>query len=263
VAKGRRTRSTVGLALLLLLVASLLTSEFLARGAFGLPGDHPGSSLPATTTGTDQGEASGPAGGVPRASALAFTHDFDNESSFGAGGSGIGSSTIIGNQPSLPITGAGAGSGPGADVASFELGNGLATGSESGNPHSYDPGWSGSGVGATPSVAAWPPPLPGGGAGGPFRGGDGPGESGGPGGSSSSGDSGGAGGLGGPGNGSQTPDLLFIGTDPGGNEGGAPAITAPISTSSATVPGAPTIILVVVGVGMLWHSTKFRRTESL
>jgi hypothetical protein len=245
-----------------LLVASLLTSEFLARGAFGLPGDHPGSSPPETTKGIDQAEAGRPVGGVPRASALAFTHDFDSESSLGAGGSGIGYPTIIGDQPGLPITGAGAGSRPGADVANFGLGNGSAASSESGNPHSYDPGWSGSGVGATPSVAAWPPPLPGGGAGGPFRGGGGPGESGGPGGSSSSGDSGGAGGLGGPGNGSQTPDLLFSGTDPGGNEGGAPAITAPSSTSSATVPGAPTIILVVVGVRMLWRSTKFRRTES-
>lgn len=255
-ARGHRTRTAVGLALLLLLIASLLASDLLARGAFVLPDDHAGSTPPATTKGIDQAEASGPVGGVPRASALAFTHDFDSESSLGAAGSGIGYPTIIGDQSGLPITGAGAGSGPGADAANFGLGEGSATGGERGNPHSYDPGWSGSG--ATPFVGAWPP-LPGGGAGGPVRDGGGPGESGGPGGSSGSGDSPAAGGRGGPDGGSQTPDPLFGGTDPGGS----PAISAPIPTSSATVPGGPTIILVLVGVAMLWGSTKFRRARSL
>jgi hypothetical protein len=264
VAKGRRIRPTVGLALLFLLVASLFSSEFPARGAFGLPDDHTRSSPPATIKGNDQGEASGPVGGAPRGSVPAFTHDFDSEGSPGAGGSGIGHSTIIGDEPGLPKTGTGAGSGPGADGANFGLGNGSATGGAIGNPHSYDQGWSGSGAGDTPSFGA-SSPLPGGGAGGPFPGRGGRGDSDGPGGSSrsgdSSGDSSGPGGRGGPDSGSHTPDLLFSGTDPGGSDSGAPGITAPNSASRATVPGAPTIILVLVGVAMLRGSTKLRRTE--
>src|ERR1700693_756821 len=117
VGKSRRARVAVELALLLLLLASLLASEFLPRGAFGLPDNHPSSSQPPAIKGTGHREASGIAGGVPPTSALAFTHDFDGYSLLGG-------------------------------VADFGHGGGSATGGGSGNPNSHDPGSSGSGVGA-------------------------------------------------------------------------------------------------------------------
>ncbi len=251
--KGRRTRLAIGLALLFLLMASLLVSEFLARGASGLPGSQPGSSQLTTSEGNDQGEPSGPAGGAAGASKLAFTHDFDGVDSLGASGSRDDYSTIVGGQPGSEPTAVGDLGPAGGSVAAGGSGN-----SSSHDPSSGDPR-----AGAAPI----------GGYGGPFWGGGGTGGSGGPGGSggtsgtggpsgwSGSGGSSGADGFGGPGGKIHKPALFFTGTELGGGEGGDPSHTAPIPTSVATVPGPPTIILVVAGVGLLWSTRKLRRAR--
>jgi hypothetical protein len=270
VRKGHRTRRAIGLALLFVLVVSLLGFEFLTRGASGLPGDQPGSSQLTTSTGHDQGEANGPAGGAAGASTHTFTHDVEGVHSLGASGSWDDDSRIGGDQRSSGTTGAGAGSGNLTGSGDVGPGGGSASGG-SGTSNSHDPGSSNQPGGGAPFTSVWQSSS-GGGSGGPFWGGSGTGGSGGSGGAGSGGTggasgpsgfggSGGAGGVRGPSGKFPETELVFTGADLGSGEGGDPANTGPIPTSVATVPGPPTIILVVAGVGMLWGTTKVRRVR--
>jgi hypothetical protein len=267
VRKGHRTRRSIGLALLFLLIASLLGLQFLTRGASGLPDPQPGSSQRTTTKGTDHGPANGPVAGAAGASTLAFTHDFDGVHSLGASGSRDDYSQLVGGQSDSETRGAGVGSGNLAGAGDVGPAGGSPTSGGSGNLKSDDPGSSVPGTGATPFVPGWQS-SPGGAYGGPFGGGGGAGGSGGPrgaggpsgpSGSSGSGGSSGAGGPGGRDGKIPEAELFLTGTDLGGGEGGDPA--APIPSSVATVPGPPTILLVVAGVGMLWGTTKVRRVR--
>jgi hypothetical protein len=241
VRKGHRTRRAIGLALLFLLIASLLGLQLLTRRALGLPENQPGTSQLRTSEGNDKGPVSGPAGGAAGASTLAFAHDFDGIHSFGASDSRDDYSKIVGSQSGSETTRAGVGSGN------------LAGAGDSGPPGgSATSGSAGGGYGG----AFW-----GGGGTGGSGGRGGFGGTGGPSGSSGAGSSSGAGGSGSPGGRIHETELSVTGTELGGGKGGDPSNTAPILTSVATIPGPPTIILVVAAVGMLRATTKFRRVR--